>query len=405
MSALRRVLGLFLVAFLAFGAPLHVAAQGSDAERAAALGEEGTSFFRQGQFAEAVERFQAAYELDPHPVLLFNLGRARQELGQLAAARDTFSLVIAIADDPGVQAAAQSRIEAVNNLLIAQGYDPATVTAANYVQRGNLTITTTPEGAAIFLDGQRRGTTPLTLANLDVATYELRIALDDYHPVTATIEFRGGTDTLRLFTLQQRTSLEEYVPPQPGYLSVVSPAIGAEVFLDGDAVGTTPVLEYGLAPGTYIVAVRHPDFAPYSTTVQVMSANESRVVATMTRTRGHEPDPGETRRTIGAGMMIGSGAALIAGGVFGVLALDSASEYRARLDDPTRGEFRDQAQTRALISDVALGVGAAAFITGAILYWTAPRATERGFDFVDGVVFAPTYDAAGRVGFGLATTF
>lgn len=382
------LVGLLLLA--TFASPLSAQ---SSADRAAELGAEAASFFRQGEYGAAAERFLEAYTLDPHPVLLFNLGRALQELGQLPAARDSFLDVIQIADDASVRGAAQQRLDEVRTALRQQGYDPDTVTPTSYVLRGNLLITSLPEGATVFLENERVGETPLQLQNIDVGTYAVRLTLDGHHPVNATLEFRGGQDTLRHFTLETRTTLDTYVPPQPGYLSVISANAGVTVSLDGEPIGETPISNRGLAPGQYVVSLRSPDFAPFTTTVSILSGEETRIIATMQRVAGREELPGQTRRRVG-GILMGVGAAgILTGGVFGILALNSASEYRQGGIDPNRGTFRDQAQSRALLSDISMGVGAGLAIAGAIVYFTAPRETKNPFDFLDadGLVLAPTF--------------
>ena len=49
--------------------------------RAAALYKEGAGLFRENRFKEAAEKFEAAYALDPSPILLYNLARAAEEQG------------------------------------------------------------------------------------------------------------------------------------------------------------------------------------------------------------------------------------------------------------------------------------------------------------------------------------
>jgi hypothetical protein len=48
--------------------------------------------------------------------------------------------------------------------------------------------------------------------------------------------------------MQPRTSLEQYVPPEPGYLSVNAPRTNMEVFIDGQRYSVTPLVQAPLAP-------------------------------------------------------------------------------------------------------------------------------------------------------------
>jgi hypothetical protein len=65
---------------------------------------------------------------------------------------------------------------------------------------------------------------------------------------------------------------------------------------------------------------------------------------------------------------------------------------------PTAQKDIDDARTRAIESDVAIGVGAAAIIGGVILYATAPKAAEGD------VAFRPVI-GPDRVGLSFATRF
>lgn len=49
-------------------------------EQAAISFKEGRALFKKGQYREAAEKFQAAYNLDPVPILLYNLARAYEEV-------------------------------------------------------------------------------------------------------------------------------------------------------------------------------------------------------------------------------------------------------------------------------------------------------------------------------------
>lgn len=64
--------------------PIPGVAGASDAaakEKARRWYEEGVALFREGRYAEAAERFQLAYNVDPAPNLLYNLARAHEEAG------------------------------------------------------------------------------------------------------------------------------------------------------------------------------------------------------------------------------------------------------------------------------------------------------------------------------------
>ncbi len=61
-------------------------------------------------------------------------------------------------------------------------------------QAGQVTFSTTPPGAQIFIDGAMTGVSPLTLA-LPAGAHEMRIFKGGYHPIEATLEIPVGKMT------------------------------------------------------------------------------------------------------------------------------------------------------------------------------------------------------------------
>lgn len=80
---------------------------------------EGVAHFKAGRFAEALERFDVAYKLDPRPVLLFNLARVHEEMGHAEAAIEHFELYLAREPQAEDRADIERRIR-VMSAIVAQ---------------------------------------------------------------------------------------------------------------------------------------------------------------------------------------------------------------------------------------------------------------------------------------------
>jgi predicted negative regulator of RcsB-dependent stress response len=401
----RFFLALMLAAVCVSAPAPRLWAQDDPAEQAALLVEEGTALFQARNFEQAAIVFQQAYNLDPHPVLLFNIARAHQEMADLPTALRMFREVRDMEADENVTSAANQRIATLEQMLTEQGYDPATVSATDYVPRGFVNITSEPPGATVLIDSAELGVTPLNRGQIDEGTHELRLLLDGYHPITTSIDVRGGGETIRSFTMQERTSLEQYVPPEPGYLSVNAPQSNMEVFVDGQRYSVTPLVQAPLAPGTYEVVVNAVGWISYSTVIEVRSGEQLTVNATMEPVGGFQPmRVANGRRSLANGFLIGGGALVTTGTVFGVLALTNSSSYNDRISDPDRARFRDQARTSALIADITIGTGAALLVTGLILKLTNKSEGEWGGPTPEQLVFAPSIQRR-SIGFSFSGSF
>lgn len=94
-------------------------------------------------------------------------------------------------------------------------------------------FTSQPSGASVYVDGERRGTTPLQLADLaTAASHRVRIELKDYETVEEFVQVDDGAAIRRDYSMQ----------PVKGLLLVTSDPEGADVSQNGYSLGPTPRL-------------------------------------------------------------------------------------------------------------------------------------------------------------------
>lgn len=77
--------------------------------RAQALLYQGAQHYERAEFAEALDRFEQAYEVFPSPKLLFNIGQASRELGRPVDAIDAFERFLAQAANSPDEMTAEAR--------------------------------------------------------------------------------------------------------------------------------------------------------------------------------------------------------------------------------------------------------------------------------------------------------
>ena len=107
-----------LATLLAFGLSAGEAiAEPVANERAFELFQRGDELYRQGQFAEAAEKFREAYALDPNPTLLYNLARSYESLGDLERAAETYRDYLEKQPEATDRAAIERRIETLEQQI------------------------------------------------------------------------------------------------------------------------------------------------------------------------------------------------------------------------------------------------------------------------------------------------
>lgn len=96
---------------------------------------------------------------------------------------------------------------------------------------GKLTVSSTPLGAAVTVDGETVGVTPLTDVSIEAGDRVLALELPRYLPIEQNIEVTGRN-------VQQRLDLA--LAPAWADVTVASIPAGAALLVDGEPLGTSP---------------------------------------------------------------------------------------------------------------------------------------------------------------------
>lgn len=129
--------------------------------RAQGLLTAGSALYEKGDYAGALEKFNAAYDAYPSPKLLFNIGQADRDLSRPVEALDAFEKFLAAETD----ASPETTADAHKSVAELQG------------KLGQIRIACATTGAEVSVDGKSIGRTPLP---------ELIWATPGHHQVTAS---------------------------------------------------------------------------------------------------------------------------------------------------------------------------------------------------------------------------
>ncbi|MCC7539730.1 MAG: PEGA domain-containing protein [Deltaproteobacteria bacterium] len=345
--------------------PLAATAQdaGGDTARARARFAEGLRYYDGGDWARALDAFRAAYTARPHPSVLVNIANCYVRLGRPTQAVPNFVRYLSESGD-AVEAARRTEIE--------QALAEARASIAR------LSITATPEGQMVFVDGEQAGRAPLAQP----------IEVD---PGPHVVELRGdsgATATVRITVT-------------PGELANVRVA-GASVAAALPTPGPVPATSAAATPVRATGDTRTPWRPPGSEEAPEpprVTPGQAAAAASADSSEPTEPpasapprqESGLLDRVPTASWIAGgAGIVLVAVGAgFGVAALSSQSDFddaaaaieagdyssSAELESlQARGRRASDAQTRdAVISDVSLGLGIAALATAVALVVVSPN--------------------------------
>jgi len=176
---------------------------------------------------------------------------------------------------------------------------PPTPASETPVDGGRLLIRSTPSGARVRVNGAERGETPLALQRLSFASYGIEVRRDGYRNASQQVTLTEQLPSRELtFQLERAASpslpataartTPPSAPPRPaaaGTLLVDSRPRGARVFLDGRAVGTTPLRLTTISQGRHQVRFELAGYRPWTTEVTIVAGSETRVSGSLERVR------------------------------------------------------------------------------------------------------------------------
>ena len=157
--------------------------------------------------------------------------------------------------------------------------DWVTDTALYYVgnrppqaQFGTLRLQTTPRGAEAYVDGEFVGYTPLDFGTRP-GNHDVRFELGGYDAYATTVNLRGDQ------TLTVSANLQQQV--RAGTASFSSSPSGADVYVNGNYVGTTPTGSIRFEEGSYQARFELPGYQSTVTTFQVTPGRDRSVDVSM----------------------------------------------------------------------------------------------------------------------------
>ena len=125
--------------------------------------------------------------------------------------------------------------------------------------QGFVYVTSTPEGAEVYLDGVLKGTTPYTTLGLGEGSYTVELRLKNYKDLSKTTSVKPG----------KTTEVTEELTLLPGSLVINSDPVGATVILAGKEMGVTPLELEKIIPGSYELIIKKIKYQENTTSIVI----------------------------------------------------------------------------------------------------------------------------------------
>lgn len=329
----------------------------------------GAQAYERGQYAVAIQAFEAANKIAPRPPILFAIAQAHRKQWTTNKQPDDLRLAVKYYRDyvDAVKEGAR-RDEAVTALealepelrAMDKGAPAPVAPPKPEALPTRLMVSSQTQKAMVSLDGATAAEAPL-MADVTPGKHRVKITADGFfdeeHDILAVANNLVPVD----FTLKEKPALVSFQVDD-----------GAEISVDGRLAAVTPLARpLELPSGSHLITVTKSGYRSFSQTATLEHGVATKIVVHFDRT---------TQR-VTSYAFLGTGAAVVVlGGVFTVLSFSQQSRAQKVLDAKATGNIepgqidtyasavdaRDRWKTAATIS---FGAGAALVATGAVLYF------------------------------------
>lgn len=131
--------------------------------------------------------------------------------------------------------------------VIGGGSTTITGNLNKIARTGYLSISSSPSGATIFVDGTYRGTTPASLS-LNEGSHSIKLTASGYNQYTTSVYVEGGRTSIITASMSPTVQL--------GYVNLKATPAGAAIYVDGVYQANTPSVT-GITLGPYTTGTTH----------------------------------------------------------------------------------------------------------------------------------------------------
>ncbi len=216
-------LAVLSLSWLCFAAP---AAADDSKARARALFNQGVTEFEAGNPRAALQSFESAYRLAPHPAVRVNMANCFEQLGRFVEAKFNYERFLEESGD-SVSPEQLSEVEVTLARLSAQ--------------IGTLIVSAQPANAVLRVDGVIPKRLPTGGVQLPTGRYEIALSADGFREAQRTIMIVGQEETRIDVRLEPEPNLDLVAAPLP------EPAVADDEVRDEEEEAPPPE-EQELAP-------------------------------------------------------------------------------------------------------------------------------------------------------------
>ncbi len=140
--------------------------------------------------------------------------------------------------------------------------------------KGSIVITTIPSGAEVNIDGRQKGVAPVIIPDVLPGNHVVTLSYDGYEDWSYMVSVRSGQ-------ISEINAILVAKKEMTGSLAVITNPPGAEIFIDGDFKGISPVTVPGIHAGTHTVLLTLQEYSDNTTSISITAGQTRKYTADM----------------------------------------------------------------------------------------------------------------------------
>jgi len=170
----------------------------------------------------------------------------------------------------------KSGYETITRTVTVGAYETATISETLTQKAGRITVSSSPPGADIYLDGIHKGTTSKTISSVEVGSHTIKLEKSGYVDITRTVAVGAGETATISETLTE-------LAQETGLISISSSPSDADIYLDGTHEGTTSKTISGVTVGSHTIKLEKSGYVEAVRNVTLRAGETATVYETLTQ--------------------------------------------------------------------------------------------------------------------------
>lgn len=219
-----------------------------------------------------------------------------------------------------------------------------------------LSVFTEPTGALLFIDKERKGTTPSEELRLNPGKHDILLSLSDYEFYTTSVELMPGAEEEIICKMVR----------EAGYIDITSSPPGVTIYLDGELKGKSPLTLYRIPTGLHKVVANMDGYLELDQMIEVRHKMTTKVDLKLTSIASVKSNIQiiNKKRNLWAGLAL---AAATVGSYFKYSSYAHYQDYKSATTEA--GKLHDLIDRDNAIYPVAFGIGMACSLPALYHHW------------------------------------